>query len=121
MVEALFHMWHFTQEARWRDVGWTMFEAMDAQTRVPGAGYASVVNVDAQPVVLEDTQQSFFIAEELKYFLLLFSARNSVLDMDRWVLNTEAHPLPRFDPQLNSTLGDVCAGAPQVCGPPLEE
>ena len=114
-------MWHFTQEARWRDVGWRMFEAMDAQTRVPGAGYASVINVDAQPVVLEDTQQSFFIAEELKYFLLLFSARNSVLDMDRWVLNTEAHPLPRFDPQLNSTLGDVCAGAPQVCGPPLEE
>jgi mannosyl-oligosaccharide alpha-1,2-mannosidase len=116
-VEALFHMWHFTQDSYWRDVGWEMFAAMDAKTRVPGAGYASVVNVQSDPVVLEDTQQSFFIAEELKYFLLLFSGRNEVLDMDRWVFNTEAHPLPRFTPRANSTLGDVCTNAPLVCAP----
>ncbi len=36
-------------------------------------------------------------AETLKYFYLLFGP-SDVLPLDRIVLNTEAHPLPRFDP-----------------------
>ena len=36
--------------------------------------------------------QSFFLAETLKYLYLLFSD-SSVLPLDVWVLNTEAHPL----------------------------
>ncbi|KAI6389045.1 hypothetical protein MCOR07_008251, partial [Pyricularia oryzae] len=35
-------------------------------------------------------------AETLKYFYLLFSP-NDVLPLDSVVINTEAHPLPRFD------------------------
>lgn len=35
-------------------------------------------------------------AETLKYFYLLFSPRD-LLPLDQIVLNTEAHPLPRFD------------------------
>ena len=116
-VEALFHMWHFTGDDYWRDVGWEMFQTMEAKTKVEGAGYASVVSVMADPVQLEDTQQSFFIAEELKYMLLLFSERNAVLDFDAWIFNTEAHPLPRFTPKFDSTLGEVCDGAPLVCAP----
>ena len=116
VVEALFHMWHYGGgDDYWREIGWGIFQAMDANTRVPEAGYASVVSVDAEPVVLDDIQQSFFIAEELKYMLLLFSEKNQALDMDAWVLNTEAHPLPRFTPRYNSTLGDVCTSAPLVC------
>jgi len=41
----------------------------------------------------DDVQQSFFLAETLKYLYLLFSP-DDVLPLDRWVLNTEAHPLP---------------------------
>lgn len=37
-----------------------------------------------------------FKAETLKYFYLLFSP-NDLLPLDKIVLNTEAHPLPRFD------------------------
>lgn len=36
-------------------------------------------------------------AETLKYFYLLFGP-NDVLPLDQIVLNTEAHPFPRFDP-----------------------
>jgi len=36
--------------------------------------------------------QSFFLAETLKYFYLLFSP-SSVIPLDEWVFNTEAHPL----------------------------
>lgn len=40
----------------------------------------------------DNTQQSFFLAETLKYFYLLFSDQ-SVIPLDQWVFNTEAHPL----------------------------
>ena len=36
--------------------------------------------------------QSFFLAETLKYLYLLFSPP-SVISLDEWVFNTEAHPL----------------------------
>jgi mannosyl-oligosaccharide alpha-1,2-mannosidase len=35
-------------------------------------------------------------AETLKYMYLLFSP-NDLLPLDKIVLNTEAHPFPRFD------------------------
>eukprot|EP00878_Enallax_costatus_P035138 GHUV01039124.1.p1 GENE.GHUV01039124.1~~GHUV01039124.1.p1 ORF type:complete len:190 (+),score=31.98 GHUV01039124.1:119-688(+) len=38
--------------------------------------------------------ESFWLAETLKYFYLLFEDDPSVVDFDEWVLNTEAHPLP---------------------------
>lgn len=41
----------------------------------------------------DDVQQSFFLAETLKYLLLLFSD-DSVIPLDSWVFNTEAHPMP---------------------------
>ena len=41
----------------------------------------------------DNVQQSFFLAETLKYLYLLFSD-DSELPLDQWVFNTEAHPLP---------------------------
>ena len=41
----------------------------------------------------DNVQQSFFLAETLKYLYLLFSD-DSVIPLDQWVFNTEAHPLP---------------------------
>lgn len=38
--------------------------------------------------------ESFFLAETLKYFYLLFEDDANVLPLDQWVLNTEAHPFP---------------------------
>lgn len=38
-------------------------------------------------------QQSFFLAETLKYLYLTFS-EDTVIPLDKWVFNTEAHPLP---------------------------
>ena len=40
-----------------------------------------------------DHMESFFLSETLKYAALLFSDRG-VVSLDRWVFNTEAHPLP---------------------------
>jgi len=41
---------------------------------------------------MRDHMESFFMAETLKYLLLIFSD-DSVLPLDQYVLNTEAHPL----------------------------
>lgn len=46
------------------------------------------VNTGAQ----DNMMQSFFLAETLKYLYLLFSPP-SVIPLDEWVFNTEAHPL----------------------------
>ena len=49
--------------------------------------------------------ESFFLAETLKYLYLILEADEGVLDLDRFVLNTEAHPLPiihdgaKYEPQ----------------------
>ena len=53
-------------------------------------GYSDVYSSQSPK---DDVQQSFFIAETLKYLYLLFSD-DSVLPLDQWVFNTEAHPLP---------------------------
>ena len=37
-------------------------------------------------------QQSFFLAETLKYLYLLFSD-DSTIDLSKYVFNTEAHPI----------------------------
>ena len=39
--------------------------------------------------------RSYFLGETLKYFFLLFSDAD-VIPLDKWVFNTEAHPLPIF-------------------------
>lgn len=42
-------------------------------------------------------QQSFWIAETLKYFYLIFS-EPELISLDDYVFNTEAHPLKRPTP-----------------------
>jgi mannosyl-oligosaccharide alpha-1,2-mannosidase len=43
---------------------------------------------------LNDSMESFWLAETLKYFYLLFS-EPGVVSLDEWVFNTEAHPFRR--------------------------
>jgi hypothetical protein len=52
----------------------------------------------------DDLQQSFFLAETLKYLYLLF-ADDDLIPLEKYVFNTEAHPLSvrghgaRWDPK----------------------
>lgn len=51
----------------------------------------------------DDVQQSYYLAETLKYLYLLFSDDDAIR-LDQWVFNTEAHPLPvRGGPQYRAT------------------
>ena len=70
----------------------SLVQALEKSCRVEN-GYSGVKDVYNAHSSKDDVQQSFFIAETLKYLYLLFSD-DSVIPLDRWVFNTEAHPLP---------------------------
>jgi len=69
-----------------------MVQALDTTCKVEG-GYSGVRNVYQVGGQKDDVQQSFFLAETLKYLYLLFSD-DDLISLDQWVFNTEAHPLP---------------------------
>jgi endoplasmic reticulum Man9GlcNAc2 1,2-alpha-mannosidase len=96
-VESLFYMWRITGDERYREWGWDMFKSFMNHTAVPeGGGFTSLSNADAIPPSALDNMESFWLAETLKYFYLLFSPED-LLPLDKVVFNTEAHPLPRFE------------------------
>jgi len=58
-------------------------------------GFAGLHNVN-RPWDRRNDMPSFFLAETLKYFFLLF-ANDAALSLHRTVLSTEAHPLPTLE------------------------
>lgn len=108
-------LWRLTHDQKYRDWGWEAVLALEKHCRT-AHGYCGLRNVYQQEPQKDDVQQSFFLAETLKvgvdaqlmpqsfndkkyilyalqYLYLLFSD-DSVLPLDEWVFNTEAHPLP---------------------------
>ncbi|KAF2628615.1 glycoside hydrolase family 47 protein [Macroventuria anomochaeta] len=90
-IESLFYMYRITGERRYQDVAWSMFEAIERRTRT-GLANAAIRDVTLKSELeLEDSMESFWMAETLKYFYLIFS-EPELLSLDEWVFNTEAHP-----------------------------
>lgn len=92
-VESLFYMFRFTGDVKYREYGKTIFHAIMKHAWTEG-GFATVQDVNRIPTVKVDEMQSFVFAETFKYLYLLFAPAEA-LDLDRYVLNTEAHPFRR--------------------------
>ncbi|KAK4988652.1 hypothetical protein LTR66_007258 [Elasticomyces elasticus] len=92
-IESVFYLYRITGDQHWRDVGWRMFKAIQDNTYAQ-YGNSAIDDVTKTAPELENAMESFWLAETLKYFFLLFS-EESLLSLDDWVLNTEAHPLRR--------------------------
>ncbi|XP_061427150.1 mannosyl-oligosaccharide 1,2-alpha-mannosidase IA-like isoform X1 [Lethenteron reissneri] len=92
VVETYFYLWRFTRDPKYRAWGWEAVQALEKYCRVEG-GFSGIRDVYSSSPAHDDVQQSFFLAETLKYLYLLFSD-DSLLPLERWVFNTEAHPLP---------------------------
>jgi hypothetical protein len=79
----------------------------------------TIHNVQEVPPTLADKMESFWLAETLKYFYLLFEDDPDVIPLDQYVFNTEAHPLPiwgseadlkvrrKLDKAMRERLADV--------------
>ncbi|KAG5913450.1 hypothetical protein E4U42_001149 [Claviceps africana] len=89
-IESVWYMYRITGDASWMEKGWTMWEATMKATRTASANSA-IDNVLSEKSRKVDAMESFWLAETLKYYYLLFS-EPSVISLDDWVLNTEAHP-----------------------------
>ncbi|CAJ1400591.1 unnamed protein product [Effrenium voratum] len=90
-AESLFYMYRLTGHEKYRKWGKKLFHAIVEHSKLPG-GYGSVKDVNKVPTSKLDEMQSFVMAETFKYLYLLFSS-DKALDMGKFVLNTEGHPL----------------------------
>lgn len=115
-LESLFYMWRITEDPIYREWGWKIFEAFMKHTAIYDTsgkvvGYSSINsinNVVSSPTsddaliagtsVQRDNMEGFWLSETLKYLYLLFEDEVSDWnDLEKIVLNTEAHIFPRFD------------------------
>ncbi|KAK6357316.1 hypothetical protein TWF718_001630 [Orbilia javanica] len=92
-IESVFYMYRITGDRSWQDKGWKMFQAIEKHTKTEIA-HSAIDNVLDARAFQVDSMESFWLAETLKYFYLLFSEPD-VISLDDYVLNTEAHPLRR--------------------------
>ena len=93
-IEAMFYMHYYTRDPKWREMGWKIFEAFEKHAATH-SGWATVSDVE-NPARKDDKMESFVLAETMKYMYLLFDADDTI-NLDKYVINTEAHPLGRFD------------------------
>lgn len=92
-IESVFYMYRITGSPHWRTAGWRMFQAIDTHTST-AYGNSAIDDITKLHPALNDEMESFWLAETLKYFYLLFEDPE-VLSLDDWVLNTEAHAFRR--------------------------
>ncbi|KAE9609876.1 hypothetical protein Lal_00006344 [Lupinus albus] len=103
-IESLFYLWRLTGNKTYQEWGWDIFQAFENNSRTE-TGYVGLKDVTTGDK--DNMMQSFFLAETLKYLYLLFSPP-SIISLDEWVFNTEAHPLrivTRNDPHEELSVG----------------
>lgn len=83
-AESLFVMYRVTGDREWQDKAWRMFQAIEKATRT-GIGYAALANVNEEVPRQMDQCESFWTAETLKYFYLIFS-EPELVSLDEYVL-----------------------------------
>lgn len=92
-VESLFVLYRITEDPKYREWGWQIFEAFEKFTRVDSGGYTSLDDVTTITPHRRDKMETFFLGETLKYLYLLFGD-SSLIPLDKFVFNSEAHPIP---------------------------
>lgn len=88
-IESLFIAFRTTGQYSLQKMAWEMFQAVrnTTHTAFGNAQLKDVLSGEEH----EDTMESFWLGETLKYFYLIFSPPD-LISLDEWVFNTEAHP-----------------------------
>lgn len=94
-IESVFVLYRTTGRADLLDTAWEMFQAIEKVTSTQfGNSAVADVMVPDKPSAT-DSMESFWLGETLKYFYLIFSDP-SLVSLDDFVFNTEAHPFRRW-------------------------
>ena len=91
-IESNYYLYKFTRDPEYLCRAETYFNTFVYNCKVK-AGFASLESVITKKHV--DDMESFMFAETFKY-LYLTVAPDSVLDFNKVIFNTEAHPLERY-------------------------
>lgn len=91
IVESTYILYHYTKDPKYLAMGKQMFEDLVKHCRTDVA-YAGLKNVETKEKA--DYMHSFWLAETLKYFYLLFGDDKN-FDPKKAVFTTEAHPIKR--------------------------
>jgi mannosyl-oligosaccharide alpha-1,2-mannosidase len=109
-IESIFTLYRITGDKRLQDAAWKMFETIDKYTRTEFANAAlddvTVTNGDPPK---SDRTESFWTAETLKYLYLIFS-EPTLISLDDYVFNTEAHPFRRPVQYRLTKVGEAGSG-----------
>jgi mannosyl-oligosaccharide alpha-1,2-mannosidase len=103
-IESVFILYRTTGDPDLLEVAWEMFQSIVNATTTPIAN-AALDDVTFSQAELDEkgrevrvnSMESFWTAETLKYFYLMFSEPD-VVSLDEWVFSTEAHPFKRALP-----------------------
>ena len=83
-IESVFILWRITGNPVWREKGWNMFTAIREHTRT-NLAHSALDDVMVPTPSMKDEMESFWLAETLKYFYLLF-ADPDLVSLDDFVL-----------------------------------
>ncbi|KAI3552259.1 glycosyl hydrolase family 47 [Colletotrichum filicis] len=91
-IESIFLLYRMTGRQDLQEIAWRMFESILKATETEHA-HSAIADVTVPPDQTRklDEMESFWLAETLKYFYLIFSPPD-LISLDDYVLNTEAHP-----------------------------
>jgi mannosidase alpha-like ER degradation enhancer 2 len=91
IIESAYYLYHYTKNPKYLSMGKKFFDSIYKYCKDEN-GFTALKSVITKEK--RDSMESFFLAETLKYFYLLFSSP-STFEFDRYIFNTEAHPLKR--------------------------
>ncbi|KAB5578289.1 glycoside hydrolase family 47 protein [Coniochaeta sp. 2T2.1] len=92
-IESLFVLYRTTGQEDLPDIAWSLFNAVAKATETE-FGHATVKNATGDFLEWEDSMDSFWMSETLKYFYLMFSPPDHI-SLDDYVFSTRAHPFRR--------------------------
>ncbi|KAK8040790.1 glycosyl hydrolase family 47 [Apiospora phragmitis] len=96
-IESVFVLYRVTGDKSLLESAWTMFQAIQeaSKTNLANSALADITIASKDKPHQTDSMESFWMGETLKYFYLIFS-EPSLISLDEYVFNTEAHPFKRL-------------------------
>jgi mannosyl-oligosaccharide alpha-1,2-mannosidase len=83
-IESIFILYRITGNTRYQDIAWTMFTSIERACKTD-VSFAALHTVLEENPAQADSSESFWMAETLKYFFLIFSEPH-VISLDEYVL-----------------------------------
>ena len=96
VLESNFYAWRSTGDVKYYKRAIAATQSFATFLKTPTVAFAPINDVDSTDSGFIDDMESFWLAEVLKYLYLTFH-EDDLVPLDRWVFNTEAHPLPVFE------------------------